>query len=188
MNWPNWLDMLLGGIILCSFIGAWRKGFLQEIIRLIAILLGIVSAMWQYENLAAYGKPYIHNEQLAHFIAFSAIIFGSVLASMIVIRMFRKVLHVAHLRWFDRLLGGAFGLIRGGLVATAIVLALISFSPISAASIANSRLASVVIYNARAVTAIAPPKLKREFSNGLQKVLTSWTEAHTPTASHALRR
>ena len=108
MNWPNWLDILLGGIILYSFIGAWRKGFLQEIIRLIAILLGLGSAMWQYENLAAYGKPYIHNEQLAHFIAFSAIIFSSVLAGMILLRMFRTILHVANLRWFDRLLGSAF--------------------------------------------------------------------------------
>jgi hypothetical protein len=68
------------------------------------------------------------------------------------------------------------------MIATAIVLAVIAFHPTreSTAVVADSRLAPVVFHGARAAAAIAPAKLKLEFSEGFRKVRGIWTETKNP--------
>jgi membrane protein required for colicin V production len=173
----NWLDIVIGAVVVISFAGAWWNGLSREVIRLVALFLGIAGGMWWYDELAAW-QTYIENERLAAFTAFAAIVLGSLLAGAMVAWALGKILHWTGLRWFDRLLGGAFGLVRGLMIATAIVLAVIAFHPTreSTAVVADSRLAPVVFHGARAAAAIAPAKLKLEFSEGFQKVRGIWTE------------
>ena len=37
----NWLDLLIGGILLLSLIGAVRNGVTKEVVRIVALLFGI---------------------------------------------------------------------------------------------------------------------------------------------------
>ena len=143
----NWLDILLAVILLFSFAGALWNGITREVIRIIALLIGIFGGMWWYSDLVPYFTPYIPDESLASFAAFGAIVIGSLVAGGITAWLLSKVLHWSGLRWFDRLLGGAFGLLRGLILATAIVLAVIAFSPLTGSSdvIARSRIAPVVL-------------------------------------------
>ena len=44
----NWLDLVIGGVLFLSFLGALRNGVTKEVIRLIALALGVLGAMWGY--------------------------------------------------------------------------------------------------------------------------------------------
>ena len=121
----NWLDVVLGLILSLSFIAAAWNGLSREVIRLLALGGGIVAGMWWYEDLAIHLRPYVENTEMASFAAFLSIVVGSLVAGAIVARMLGKLLHWTGLRWFDRLLGAAFGLVRGLLIATAVVLAVV---------------------------------------------------------------
>ena len=175
----NWLDVVLALILSLSFIAAAWNGLSREVVRLLAVGGGIVAGMWWYEDLAVHLQPHTRNPELASLAAFLSIVVGSLLAGGIVARVLGKILHWTGLRWFDRLLGAAFGLVRGLLVATAVVLAVVAFQP-SAGSvdvIAESRLAPWVLHGASAATSMAPYNLRTRFDQGFARVRAAWIES-----------
>ncbi len=172
----NWLDIAIGGVLILSLIGAIRNGLTREVVRLLAIVAGIVGGMWWYEEVAAYYRPYVDSEQLAGFAGFGTILLGTLLAGMLIAWVLVKMVGWVGLRWFDRLLGGAFGLLRGMLMAAALVLAVVAFTPIAGSpeTVADSKLAPWVLHGARTAVAVAPSKLQRAYSEGLQRVRAVW--------------
>ena len=177
----NWLDVVLGLILSLSFIAAAWNGLSREVIRLLALGGGIVAGMWWYEDLAIHLRPYVENTEMASFAAFLSIVVGSLVAGAIVARRLGKLLHWTGLRWFDRLLGAAFGLVRGLLIATAVVLAVVAFQPTagSADTIAGSRLAPWVLHGASAATSMAPHNLRTRFDAGFERVRLVWISAQS---------
>ncbi len=173
----NWLDLLIGGILLVSFIAALRNGVTREVVRLIALAAGIIGAMWFHERGAAELAPYLASEALAKFVAFVLILVGCVAAGGFIAWFLDKVWGATGLRWFDRLLGGAFGLVRGLAVAMAIVLGLIAFVPIAGAerAVAQSQLAPLVLHGARAAALLAPADLRLAYAENFEKVREVWS-------------
>jgi membrane protein required for colicin V production len=172
----NWLDLLLGAILLISFVGAIRNGLTKEIIRLAALVLGIVGGLWWYSAVAVYLQPLLADENISSFAGFLAILFGSLVAGMILAWVLAKILGWVGLRWFDRLLGGAFGLVRGLLVCAALVLALLAFTPLtgSAEVVAGSRIAPWVLHAAQATSMTAPGNLRQAFDENFTQVKAVW--------------
>lgn len=172
----NWLDVLLGAILLISFVGAVRNGLTKEIIRLIALVVGIVGGMWWYSNAAAYLQPVLADESISSFAGFLAILFGSLFAGMILAWVLAKILGWVGLRWFDRLLGGAFGLVRGLLVCAALVLALLAFTPLTRSTevVAESKIAPWVLHAAQATSFVAPGNLRQAFDENFARVKAVW--------------
>lgn len=173
----NWLDLVIGGILLLSILGAVRNGVTKEIVRIVALFLGIVGAMWGYERVAVELTPYISNPQLAKFAGFAAIVMGCLIAGGIVSWVLAKMWGLAGLRWFDRLLGAGFGAIRGLVIATALVLGVVSFAPVAGAegTVADSQLAPLVLHGARGAAFLAPDDLKQAYTDGFERVRSVWT-------------
>ena len=48
----NWLDIVLGAILLFSGIAALRNGLTREIVRIVALVVGVMGALWFYDALA----------------------------------------------------------------------------------------------------------------------------------------
>jgi len=178
----NWLDILLAVILLFSFAGAFWNGLSREIVRIIALLVGIFGGMWWYTELTPHITPYVPDDAIASFAAFGAIVVGSLIAGGIVAWLLAKILHWSGLRWFDRLLGGAFGLVRGLIMATAIVLAVVAFAPTTGSSevVATSRIAPLVLSSARWTAALAPQDLRTSFFSGFDRVRGTWTGPDAP--------
>ena len=173
----NWIDALIGGILLLSVLGAVRNGATREVLRIAALLAGIFLAMWWYDRVALELQPYIDDPRLAACAAFLSIFTGCLLAGAVFAWSLVKVWGFAGLRWFDRLLGAAFGLVRGLLVAAAVLLAVIAFRPFpdAAQTVAESKLAPWVLHAARAAAAAAPRDFRDAFLNGSERVREVWT-------------
>jgi membrane protein required for colicin V production len=179
----NWLDIAIVLIVVASVIGSVRRGLTRELVALAALIAGVLTALWWYPEPARYLEPYTSSPAVAGFISFLVIVILFILTGWIVARLLSMLVKAAGLRWFDRLLGAAFGLLRGILTAAVLVLALVAFrpGPSPAQSVAHSRLAPAVLYGSRTIMMLAPRRLKQEFERGLERVQALWRESPPDT-------
>lgn len=173
----NWIDAVIGGILLLSVFGAMLNGATRELLRIAALIIGVFLAMWWYDRLALELQPYVEEPRVAACAAFLFIFTGCLLAGAVFAWSLVKVWGFTGLRWFDRLLGAAFGLVRGLLAAAAVLLAVIAFRPFpgAAQTVAESKLAPWVLHAARAAAAAAPRDFRDAFLNGSDRVREVWT-------------
>jgi membrane protein required for colicin V production len=73
------------------------------------------------------------------------------------------------MRWFDRVLGGAFGFIRGVLFVTVLLLGVASWSPDST-WLARSQFAPYMLVIARAAVWVAPSEVRGHFRQGMAQL------------------
>jgi len=174
----NWLDIVLGLILLLSVIGGLRAGLAREVISLAALVVGIVCGLWFYGLVGALLLPHLSSKQLANAIGFFVILGGVVAVSALTCWLVDKLIKAVRLSWLNRLLGGVFGLLRGALIGAVVVMALMAFSvnpPPN--SVARSRLAPYVVEAARVMAGVAPHEVKEGFKQSYEKVKELWAEA-----------
>ena len=172
----NWLDAVLAIIVLASVAASFRKGLSREIIGLASVVLGLVLGSWFYGNVAAYLIRYLSSLALANFAGFLIVFCGVVLAGGLASAIVGKFLKVTGLSFFDHLLGAAFGIVRGVLIAAAVIMAVLAFAPGDPPpqAVVNSRLAPYAATTARIFVAMAPRELKDGFQKTYAEVLQAW--------------
>lgn len=178
----NWLDILLALILLLSLASSVRKGFSREIIGLVFSVVALFTGIWFYGSAGSFLLPYVSSPGIAKFCGFILVFFGVLLAGSLLSFAFSKVVKAAGLSWLDRLLGGAFGLVRGVIISVAILTAIMAFAPGAKPgsppdSIVSSRVAPYVIDAAHVLTAVAPKELKDEFATRYEQVKKIWQDA-----------
>lgn len=125
----NWLDYVLIAILAFSAIQSFRRGFSREIISLAATVAGFVLGMWFYGTAGLLVSRWITSERIANLVGFLLVFLGVILAGAIVGAIVRKFLSAVGLSFFDRLLGAVFGLLRGAVIAVALLTAWMAFAP-----------------------------------------------------------
>jgi membrane protein required for colicin V production len=175
----NWLDVVLTAILLVSVIASLRKGLSREVIGLVSVVLAMILGVWFYGTAGSFLIPYVSSRSAANFAGFFLVFFGVLLIGGVVGFVVGKFLKVTGLSMFDRALGAGFGLLRGILVAVALILGIMAFTPGDGApqSIVHSRMAPYVVDAARVCAAIAPRELKDGFRKTYAEVKTAWDRA-----------
>lgn len=162
----NWADAAIVVVVLLSVLLAAGQGFFFEIFSLAGTVIGYLLAAWGYTRVAPLIEPYVKTPWVANIAAFLLIFLAVTLLASAVGRVVRATMKEVGLRWFDRLLGAAFGFVRGLLVVMVIALALASFAPNSPA-LANSRVAPYLLVVARAAVWLAPTQVRMQFRAGM---------------------
>lgn len=163
----NALDWLIVGILLLSMVHAAAQGFVFELFSLAGSVLGYLLAAWEYRTAARYLEPYVKNEAFARGAGFLLIFVAVVIVAGAVGRIARYASTNVGMQWFDRLLGGVFGLVRGALLVMVVVMAMASFLP-SSEALAKSGLAPYFLVAGRAAVYAGPGELKQKFRDGLK--------------------
>ena len=177
MHLSQWtfLDYVFAGIVLVSIGFALTKGLIREIISLVALIGGFILAVIYYPAVGGKLAEFTKTDSLANFIGFLIIFSGCILIGVIAAFLVNRFVKAASLKWVDRLLGGVFGLVRGWVIASILVLALIAF-PIREGMIARSVLAPYLLAGARAAVLLVPQTLKDKFNEQYKKVLDAWNQ------------
>lgn len=175
----NWLDYVLLLILLYSVVTAFRKGLTREIVGLVSVVLGLLLGSWFYGSASALLTPYVSSPTAAKAGGFFLVFFGVVLAGSLLSFVLGKFLHVTGLSFFDHLLGAGFGLIRGGLIAVALIMGIMAFSQDGKApsAVKNSRMAPYLVQGSRVFAAMAPHELREGFHRTYAEAKTAWDEA-----------
>ncbi|HWT77425.1 MAG TPA: CvpA family protein [Candidatus Methylomirabilis sp.] len=174
-NW-NWLDGVLVVIILLSAYWAMVKGFVAELISLAALVAGLVVAALRYRQVALYFEDLTHSHDVALAAGFLVLFLGVLILGGIVSALAHKLVKTAGLSGFDRLIGGMFGLVRGVLVDSIVLMVLVAFA-IKPAAVQASTLAPYITTGARAVALVMPTELRDQFRAGFEKFRQAMAEA-----------
>ncbi len=178
----TWADGLIVGVVLLSVVVAAAQGFFFEIFSLAGVIVGYLMAAWGYRHVAPWFAPYVSSPWVAHMAAFLTIFVGVILVAGMVGRLARWGVKEAGLRWFDRLLGGAFGLVRGVLLVMVVALALASFAP-GSPLLARSRMAPYLLVLARGAVWVAPSQVRQQFRAGVDALHALPQGGALPTAA-----
>ena len=164
----NWLDYVLIAILAFSAIQSFRRGFSREIISLGAAIAGLVLGMWFYGTAGLLVSRWITSVRVANWVGFLLVFLAVMLVGAMIGAIVRKFLSVVGLSFFDRLLGAAFGLLRGAVIAITLLTAWIAFGPRDASNSApgamvHSQIAPYLMKASSLFVSIAPAELKNSF-------------------------
>jgi membrane protein required for colicin V production len=175
----NWLDVILLLILAASVFSSFRKGLSRELIHLASLVLAILLGAWFYGTAAAYLLPYVSSPMAANLGGFLMVFGGVWLLGSIVSWIVGKFLRVTGLSIVDHLLGALFGLLRGILVAVALLMGVMAFAKDGTPphAVVASRTAPYFSQAARVFAAMAPHDLKEGFHNTYSQAKQAW--AHT---------
>jgi membrane protein required for colicin V production len=174
------VDWVIVVAMVLSMALAAKEGFFYEIFSLAGVVVGYLAAAWEYTRLAGWFSPYTRTQWVAEIGAFLLIFIAVAVLAGMVGRITRWAVKEVGLRWFDRLLGAAFGLLRGVLVVAVIVLALASFTP-GVRLLAGSALGPYFLAMARGASWVAPAGVRARFRQGIEGL----SELAQPSASPA---
>lgn len=165
----NALDWTILVIMLFSALLAAAQGFFFEIISLAGSILAFLLAAWGYTKLSPWFLQYVKLAAFADLAGFLTIFVSVVLLAGALARIARWMIHEAGLRSVDRVLGAAFGFVRGMVIVTAGVMAITAFAPESE-ELSGSQLASYFLVAGHGASWLAPAEVRQKFRAGIIKL------------------
>lgn len=163
----NWLDTLLLVILLITFIIGLVKGFIRQVIGILAVVAGIILASRYYGWLSWQLFSRIESDFWRNGLSFLVIFFGVVLVGWLIGFLLSKLMK-GTLSLANHLLGGALGLLKGVLIGAVIIFAMLSFD-FQRQAIIGSRLAPAMVKISRAMVLLIPQNLRERFSDTVKR-------------------
>ena len=107
-------------ILLCflpAIISGITKGFIQQVVALVSLLLGAWLAFRFSNVVSAWLEPYFEvSETVMHVISFAVIMVATVLVLFVLGKLLTGLTKLVMLGWLDRLLGLVFAILLAGLL------------------------------------------------------------------------
>ena len=169
------LDWILIAILVYCIVTSWLKGFTREVLGLITIVAGVLLAGWFYRGIAGLFKDVVRTENFALFLGFSVIFLMTLVVGFVIIWLITKFMKFAKLQWADRMLGAAFGFIRGWVIGAVVLLALTSFD-VQTERLKNSELVPYFLPGSRVIAVITPYEMKAKFLVGYRALERWWRQ------------
>jgi membrane protein required for colicin V production len=167
----NWLDLVLLAIILLTAILGIFKGFVKQVIGLVAVVAGLVLASLYYRETAGIFETFIKNGLVSDFLGFLLIFVLVLIAGAVLGHLITKAMK-GPLAFANRLFGGIFGFIKAVLICGILVFALVSFE-IAKPALETSILAPACLGVTRAVVNLIPQDLRAKFNSSYKEIRDS---------------
>ena len=190
----NLADLLIVIVLVVSVVSAFVKGFFVEVFSLAGVILGLFIAAANYGMFSLWVLRVVHNREAANLTAFLLIALLVMLVAGLVGRLLRGLFRGVGLGIVDRLLGAVFGLVKGCVIVTLVLMGIVAFLP-RQDWLSNSRLAPVFLTAAHGGSQVVPFALGEEIRQGLQALrmgqlnwLKPTSEVHFNTAQTQTRQ
>ena len=167
----NWFDFALLLMIVISILSGSFAGFARTGVGFLASILGLVFGLQYYRAVGFALRPHIHQSGVANITGFLIVYFGIVILGGIASRFLARFVRATDLYWLDSLLGGALGVVRGGLLAVIAIWGLMAFAPVPPRMIlSSSRVAPCVMDAARRVADASPDEVRLTFRRSYREL------------------
>lgn len=120
------IDWIFSVLIIIVAITGLAKGFINNIFGKLAWILGIIFAVFFYDDVAASIMKGIGNPLLENILAFVLVFVVVFLVIKIIQMIFARIFEINILKSLDRTLGFFFGIVEGLAIVWLIILLLIS--------------------------------------------------------------
>jgi len=168
-------DLLVLIILGVSVVTGFIAGFARVGIGLLGAAAGVLFGFWFYGFPAAWLHGFIKSTTISNllgfFLVFSFFICVAALAGQLLSKMFKWT----GLSWLDKLMGAAFGLVRGLLIAAAFVAVVLAFTPKPAPNwMVDSKVLPYAMGASNMVAALAPAAIKNAFRDTTRDIRETW--------------
>jgi membrane protein required for colicin V production len=164
------LDWVIVFVVLFSVLQAISSGFVREFFAFLGVIAGYLIAAWEYPAVAVFYARFMNSPWPAQISAFFTVFVVVSLLAGVIGAFASRVIRGVGLRWFDRLLGAAFGFVRGVIVSVVVVMALAAFAP--QWGLAQSRIAPFMLASGRTLVWAAPGDFRQRFWDGWKLLRT----------------
>ncbi|HMK31208.1 MAG TPA: CvpA family protein [Terriglobales bacterium] len=178
-------DWLIVAAVVLSIIQAASQGFFAEAFALGGTILGFLVAAWEYPLVSNWFAKFLKQQWAADIAGFLILFLAISILAGLVGRIASRGMREAGLRWMDRILGAAFGVLRGLLWVTVFVLAVTAFYP-GSRMLARSEIAPYLLAVGRAAAWLTPVDIRHRVSDGidlLQRIKHEAMQGSGPNAA-----
>jgi membrane protein required for colicin V production len=138
----NWLDVLILIGLAASVMSGLTKGVVRGVVNLLGVLFGVFMAGRFYE-MASGWLGLIHNQNVAHAVAFMAIVIVFMILAGLLGELLHKIISGIMLGWLDHMIGGILGLFIGAVAWGAILALWVKF--FSNGAVSGSAIARILL-------------------------------------------
>jgi len=165
-------DLFVLAIIVASIVAGALRGLARALITGLALIIGIVLAARGYEVMGSVLRTlgFVESNAWANACGFLLIVLLMLAVGFIAGRILRGSLRRARLGWIDRLLGGAFGVLRGVALCSLFYLALTAF-PVRLASVEEARTAPALAVGASVLVRFTSQDVRSRFLNEYRRLM-----------------
>jgi membrane protein required for colicin V production len=173
----NWFDVVLAIVILASAAAGLRTGFARVVVGFAATVVGLLAGFWCYRLVAVKLQPWVASPAIASVAGFLIIFVGISILGALLAALLSRLLKWVGLSWFNHLLGGAAGFLRGVLIVAVLASVLVAFAPSPTPQyLRTSRVLPYASHVAAILAELAPRQWKDSFSQQMQNLKQSHAE------------
>jgi len=170
----NPLDMLIIVILGYCLIRGIFRGLVKEISSIIGVLAGFYAAYTYYALLAKPLSRWISTIPYANILSFM-IIFCFIFISISILGIIIKyLLNIAFFGWVDRICGAGFGIIKGILIVSVVLISLTAFLPTGAPIVKNSLLSPPVTLISEKMIKVVSRDMKLLYEAKVKEFKKAW--------------
>ena len=174
----NPFDILILVILGYSLIRGLFRGLVKEVSSVIGVFGGFYAAYTYYQVLAGLLSRLIQDISYLNILSF-LIIFSAIFIIVSIIGVIIKyLLNIAFMGWMDRICGAGFGIIKGLLIVSVILIPLTTFLPKKTPLIKNSLLSPHVTKISEKMVKIVPKDMKQQFDEKIKELRSAWKIPH----------
>jgi len=170
----TFFDFLVLALIASSVVAGAMRGIVSALLTGAALIIGLLIAAQGYEAVGAVlrGLKIVESNAAANAGGFLLIMVIALVCGFFAGRLVRGGLRHIRLEWFDRVLGGAFGLLRGWAVCSILYLALTAF-PVSLSSVEEARTAPILAEGAKLLGVFTSQEVRTRFYESYSDLINS---------------
>ena len=118
----NWLDVLIVLPLVFGLIRGLTHGLISEIIAFVVVILGVLGSWLAAPPFSAWLlKQFAWPEEVCEVVAYVLVFLAIAIVLSVLAKLLNNLLKAIHLGWANRLLGGAFGVLKYGLLALVVI-------------------------------------------------------------------
>jgi len=160
----TFFDFIVIALVASSVVSGALRGIVRALLTGAALIVGLLIAAQGYEAVGSIlrGLKLVESKGAANAGGFLLIMVIALACGFLASRFISDGLRRVRLQWFDRLLGGAFGLLRGWAVCSILYLALTAF-PVHLSSVEEARTAPLLAEGAKMLGVFTSEELRTRF-------------------------
>lgn len=170
----NSFDIVVAVILGFCLIRGIFRGLVKEMASIIGVLAGFYAAYTYYPEMANLLSRWISNTIYLNITSFLAIFCLILIIISILGVVLKYLMSIAHLGWVDRVSGAGFGVFKGILIASVLLVTLTAFLPKGSPLVRDSLLAPHINMLSENMARIVSDDMQQAFDEKMGELKSIW--------------
>jgi len=172
----NLFDILIITILLYCLIRGVFRGLLKEMSSLVGVLGGFYAAYSYYGEVGKYLKKWITDPNYINIISFFLVFISVFIIISVLGIIIKYILKIVFLGWVDRIFGAVFGILKGILIGSVLLIVITAFHSGSANIITTSKTAPYLHVISGKMIKVTPKEIKHEYQVKIKEIEKVWVK------------